>query len=132
MKKLACAVALFSLALTGCSGSLCDEFADSGKNLVEKVEACPSFDDITYEEPTEAEKQQCEDSLEACTDSDKEKINKFMDCINDLDKCTASTEQAFAASFLACAAPLETVSDKCLDTSSEGAVRKAMAMKKGH
>jgi hypothetical protein len=131
MKKLACAVALFSLALTGCSGSLCDDFDDSGKTLVEKVENCPSFDEVTYEEPTEAERQACEDSLEACTDSDKEALNKFIDCVNDLPECTASTEQSFAASFLACAAPLQSVSDACGAGSTDGAVRKGMAMVKG-
>jgi hypothetical protein len=131
MTKLACAVALFSLALTGCSGSLCDEFDDSGKTLVEKVEDCPSFDEITYEEPTEAEKKQCEDSLAACTDSDKEALNKFIDCVNGLDKCTASTEQAFANAFLACAAPLQSVSDACGAVTSDGMVRKGMAAIKG-
>jgi hypothetical protein len=132
MKRLVCAVALVSLAVTGCSGSLCDQFDDSGKDLVDKVKACPSFSQITYTEPTEAERQQCENSLKACTDSDKEALNKFLDCVNDLDKCEAASEQAFAASFLACAAPLQSVSDACGAVTGDGLVRKGMAMVKGH
>ncbi|HVG60230.1 MAG TPA: hypothetical protein VNA24_16855 [Hyalangium sp.] len=131
MKRLVCAVALVSLSLAGCSGSLCDEFDDSGKELVDKVKNCPSFSEVTYEEPTEAERQQCENSLEACTDSDKEALNKFIDCIGDLPECTASTEQTFATSFLACAAPLQSVSDACGAVTSDGMVRKGLAMVKG-
>jgi hypothetical protein len=131
MKQLACAVAMVSLALTGCGGSICDDFDDAGKTLVEKVEACPSFDDVTYEEPTDAEKEQCEKSIEACTDSDKEILNKFIDCVNDLDECTPSTEQAFSTAFLACAVPLANVSNACGEATDGDAIRKGMSMVKG-
>jgi hypothetical protein len=131
MKRLLCAVAVASLAMTACSGSLCDQFDDSGKDLVDKVKNCPSFKDITYTEPTEAEKKQCEDSLKTCTDSDKESLNKFLDCINDLDKCEAASEQSFAAAFLACAAPLQSVSDACGAVAGDALVRKGLAVSKG-
>jgi hypothetical protein len=131
MKRFVCAVALVSLAMTGCSGSLCDQFDDSGKDLVDKVKACPSFSDIKYTEPTEAEKKQCEDSLKACTDSDKKSLEKFIDCVNGLDKCEAASEQQFAAAFLACAASLQSVSDACGAVTGDGLVRKGLAVSKG-
>jgi len=131
MKRLACAVAVVSLAMTGCSGSLCDQFDDSGKELVDKVKNCPSFSEVTYEEPTEAERQQCETSLETCTDSDKAALEKFIDCVGGLDECTAATEQAFAAAFLACAAPLQSVSDACGAVTGDELVRKGMAVSRG-
>lgn len=131
MKRLVFAVALVSLSLTACSGSLCDDFDDTGKELVDKVKACPSFSDVTYTPPTEAEKQKCEDSLKSCTDADKEALNKFIDCVNDLPKCEAASEQSFAASFLACAAPLQSVSDACGAVTSDGMVRKGLAVSKG-
>jgi hypothetical protein len=130
MKRLACAFAVVSLALTGCGGSICDDFDDTSKNLVDKVDACPSFSDITYTEPTEAEREQCEQNLESCSDSDKEALNKFIDCVNDLPDCTAATEQSWSASFLACAAPLAGVSESCGALTDDEVVRKGLAMSK--
>ncbi len=131
MNRLVCAFAVVSMALTGCSGSLCDEFDDSGKSLVDKVKACPSFDDVTYTEPTEAEKEQCEQSLESCSDTDKETLNKFLDCVNDLPDCTAATEQSWGNQFLACAVPLANVSDSCgAVAGGDAMVRKGLALSK--
>lgn len=133
MTRLVCAVAVAALALTGCSGSFCEDLDDTNKNLVDKIKACPNLSSgITYTEPTEAEMQQCENDFKTCTDSDKDALNKFLDCVNDLPDCTTSTEQSFSASFLACAAPLASVSASCGEATSDGLVRKGMALVKGH
>ncbi|WP_224365827.1 hypothetical protein [Hyalangium versicolor] len=113
MKRLVCALAVVSLSMVGCSGSLCDDFADSFSTLNDKIKGCPDLSDSTVDEPTDSEIKQCEDSLDKCSDSDKKAIESFVDCVDKLDKCSPSTEDAFATSFLACALPLANVSDQC-------------------
>jgi hypothetical protein len=131
MKRLICALAVASLTMMGCGGSLCQDFADSFKTLNNKADDCPSFDD-GFDEPTDAEIEQCDKSLEACSDAEKELINNFIACVDKLPQCTASTEQSFATSFLACADPLESVSQECGARTPESVVRKAMAYRKAH
>ena len=118
MKWFVRALAVASLSMVGCGGSLCEDIADTGPSLKEKVADCPSYKDVTFEEPTEAEIKQCEEDVDSCTDNDKELIGKFVDCINGLDKCVASNENAFNLSFAACAAPLENVSTACGNATS--------------
>lgn len=113
MKRFVTALAVVSLSMVGCGGSLCDDFASSLGGIEEKVEDCPSFADSGFEEPTDAEKEQCEESLDSCSENDKKILETFISCVDKLDKCVASSEQAFALSLLGCAAPLENVSDAC-------------------
>jgi len=131
MKRLAFAVVAVSLAMTGCSGSLCDDVDSANKDLADKVKGCSSFSEITYKEPTDAEREQCEKSVEACTDSDKEAIEKFLDCVSDLPACTNATEQQFGTSFLACANGVANISDACLDMSG-ASIRNAAAYSRTH
>jgi len=132
MKQFVCALAVISLSMMGCGGSLCEDFADSSGSLKDKVADCPSYKDVTFEEPTEAEIAQCEKEVESCTEKDKEILSKFVDCINGLDKCVASSENAFTLSFAACASPLENVSDACGEATSgqNAVVRKGLAYSK--
>ena len=131
MKKLACALAVVSLSMMGCSGSLCDDFADAGKTLNDKISSCPYLGDAKVDEPTDSEIKQCEDSLDKCSDADKKALNDFISCIDKLDKCSPSNEQAFANSFLACALPLANVSDQC-GTTGASVPAKAKAFLKAH
>jgi hypothetical protein len=123
MKRLACALTVFSLTMMGCGGSLCEDVADTFTNIQDKVADCPSYNGITFTKPTDAEIQQCEDSLSSCTDNDKKIMNAYIDCINGLPKCTASTEQSFSDSLVACAAPTANVSDACGATTSDSLPR---------
>lgn len=132
MKRLISALAVVSLTLMGCGGSLCEDFADSFSSIEEKVEDCSSFDDVTFDEPSESEIKSCEENLDKCSDADQKILEKFIDCVGDLDKCTNSTEQAFATSFLACAAPLENVSDSCGEATSGSSVGKAISYSKAY
>ena len=131
MKKLACALVVVSLSMMGCSGSLCDQVADAGKDLNNKISGCPDLSDAKIDQPTDAELKQCEDNLDKCSDADKKAINTFLDCVGKLDKCTPATEQAFSTSFLACALPLSNVSDQCGATSAS-VPAKAAAFIKAH
>jgi hypothetical protein len=134
MKRLVSALAVVSLTMMGCGGSLCQDFADSFSNLEEKVEDCSSFDDVTFDEPTDAEIESCEENLDSCSDNDQEILEEFVDCVNGLDKCTNSTEQSFATAFLKCSEPLEDVSEACGEATSgqSAVVRKALAYSKAY
>jgi hypothetical protein len=134
MKRLVIALAAVSLSMTGCSSSLCQDFADSFSGIEDKVKDCPSFDDVDFDEPTDAEIESCEENLDKCSDSDQELLNKFIDCLNGLDECTPSTENSFSVAFLACAAPLDNVSDACGEATSGSStvVGKAISYSKAH
>jgi hypothetical protein len=130
MKQLVYALAVVSLSMMGCGGSLCEDFADTGGSIKEKVEDCPSFDDVTFDQPTDSEIKTCEENLDKCSDSDKKVLETFIECVNKLDKCTPSTEQAFSTTFVGCATPLQNVSDACGEATSSGVVRKGLAYSK--
>jgi hypothetical protein len=114
-KQFACVFAVVSLALTGCGGSLCQDLADTSESLGEKAKACGA----TPSDPiTEEEINQCEESLDSCTDSDKKALEDFISCLDELPTCSTANQSAFATSLLACIAKIENVSASCGDTSS--------------
>jgi hypothetical protein len=100
MKRLACAFAVVSLALTGCGGSICEDFKDAGEDLQEKAKPCSDGTTGT-DEPFDVK--QCESDLSKCSDSDKDALNEYIDCLGDVDKCVKGQEQAFAGAVLGCA-----------------------------
>jgi len=127
MKRLAGAFVVFSMALTGCGGSLCDDLDDHFKQFSDKTKACSSLYE-PYTEPTDAEFEQCEQDVKSCTDAEKDSIGKFLDCANGLADCTAATEQQFATSYVGCAQThLSNISDTCLSSTSES-IRHAASM----
>ncbi len=99
MKRLACVVAAVSLALVGCGGSLCSDLVDAYEGLDEKGKACGGETEPGEETITE---EQCEEALEQCTDDDKETLQEFADCVNDVPACKAGGEQAYGTALLAC------------------------------
>jgi hypothetical protein len=113
MKRLACAVMLVSLALTGCGNSVCEDMADAFEEFDEKAKPCddgsePS-DPITDEDIA-----QCDKELENCSDSDKDAIKDFADCIKDVPTCSPSNPDPFSSASLACFFSLAgKVSDSC-------------------
>ncbi len=134
MKRLVSALAVISLSVMGCGGSLCEDFADSFSSLNDKVEDCPSLNDIDFDEPSESEIAECEESLDSCSEKDKEILEKFVSCVNDLDSCEAADEDAWATLFVLCAAPLENVSEDCGEVTSQSnsVVRKGFAASRNY
>jgi hypothetical protein len=101
MKRLACAVMLVSLALTGCGNSVCEDMADAFEDFDEKAKPCD--DGSEPSDPiTDAEIEQCDKDLESCSDSDKDAIRDFADCLADVPTCSPSNQDAFASASLAC------------------------------
>jgi hypothetical protein len=114
MKKLLIAMlATSSLVFgTGCGGDLCEDTQDTIEGLSDKLDDCPQleqaleqalgefdFDDDDVEE--------CKEDIEDCSDSDVEKREEALDCINDLDKCEEGDEEAWATDFLECVEDLQ-------------------------
>ncbi|NOK23322.1 hypothetical protein [Corallococcus carmarthensis] len=107
--------AMASLTLTACGGNVCDDSADAFNSLVDKVSEC-GLPTTGFEAPTDAEIESCKDSLDSCTDADKDKLSEYADCVSDVKGCsdkTASEQQAFALRLTACSSKLDGVSDAC-------------------
>ncbi|SEK92617.1 hypothetical protein SAMN05444354_10387 [Stigmatella aurantiaca] len=128
MKKLASMFAVACLVLAGCGGNdnedLCDDLSDSGKDLYEKSKACS--DGEPYEEPTDADREQCEEAVKSCSDSEKDKIRDFGDCLSKLPTCTPATAESFSSSLLGCfLTHLSGISEECGGSISDENVREA-------
>ncbi len=91
-------VAAVSMVLTGC-GSTCDDLADAFEEADEKARPCATGGS----EPTAFNVNQCENNIDKCSDSEKEALADFADCIRDLPECTPATQSGFINSLTACA-----------------------------
>ncbi|SEU22856.1 hypothetical protein [Stigmatella erecta] len=125
MKKLASMFAVACLVLAGCGGDdVCDDLKDSSKDFYEKGKACS--DGEPYEEPTEADIEQCEEAVKSCSDSEKDKIKDFGDCISGLSACTPATEDQFSAAFAGCILThLAAISEDCGVSIGDESIREA-------
>jgi hypothetical protein len=122
MKRLAYAFAVISLALTGCGGSVCEDVADSFNSFIEKAKPC--LEGVTIDPISDADIEMCEENIDnTCSDADKEALQKFTDCLNDLDTCSSSNQNAWAAEAEKCTTELEKVSDGCGAVTAEGVER---------
>ncbi len=103
-------IAASALALTGCS-STCDNFGSTADELTEKLKPCLSSGD---EPPTAFNVNQCDRSYENCTDAEKEALDEYIDCLNDLEACTPGTKDSFKNAWETCRDILnEKVGDNC-------------------
>ncbi len=100
MKRWVCAFAVVCLALTGCSGSICEQYKDAEADLTEKAKPC-SDGSTGSEEPFDV--QQCESEISKCSDADMEAVEEYIDCLGDVDKCVKDQEQVFGGAVLNCA-----------------------------
>lgn len=117
MKRLVCAFAVVSLALTGCSGSICEDFKSVSADLEEKAKPCSEG---TTGTPEEFDVQQCESDLAKCSDSDKEALEEYISCLGDVDTCVKGQQQVFDGAVLACAfAAAGKLSAACTSTVSQ-------------
>jgi hypothetical protein len=113
MRRIALGATLLLLA-AGCgssnsSSATCDNLGNAISGLGSKYAACGTLPTITFD------KNQCVQAFNnsACTDSDKQKINDFANCINALPNCTPATQTTWANSYVNCATPLQSISPNC-------------------
>ncbi|MCP3101916.1 hypothetical protein LZ198_23910 [Myxococcus sp. K15C18031901] len=112
MKKLMIGLLAASTLVfgAGCGGDVCDDLEDAAKALDDKLAGCGGSgggDDEDYD------KKQCEDALDSCSDSDKDKLSDLAKCIEDLPDCSQSNAQEWLAKLAACGDKAEGLSPSC-------------------
>ncbi|HVG60229.1 MAG TPA: hypothetical protein VNA24_16850 [Hyalangium sp.] len=123
MKRLVSAFAVASLVLTGCSGSICEDFKDVSEDISEKAKPCSDGTPGT-DEPFDV--QQCEEDLAKCSEDDKKALEEYVDCLGDVETCEKGKEDVYGGAVLACAfAAAGKLSDACTSTVSQGIKRAA-------
>ncbi|MCY1043965.1 hypothetical protein OV208_21800 [Corallococcus sp. bb12-1] len=114
MKKFLIGLAALA-SLTACGGNLCDDSEDAADDLFSKAEAC-GITVTKPAEPTDAERDACKESLDTCSDADKDKLNDYLSCLKDAKGCsdkTSAEQQAYGERIAACATKLSGVSAAC-------------------
>ena len=109
-------VVVGSFALTGCGGSLCDDFADTMNNMVEKAESCiPESQQGEFEEQLDQYIEECEEQYADASDAEKEKaeeaLQKLDDCVDELDECSLDNIQEWGQDFSSCMEDLTDLGD---------------------
>lgn len=98
------------LSSVGCGGNACDDLEDANKALDEKVAECGSS---TEGDENVFNKGVCEDALDACSDSDKDRLSDLSDCIQDLPDCQVGNEVEWIDLFSECFNRTEGISAAC-------------------
>ena len=121
MKKILIGLAaMASLSLTACGGgSVCDQRKDAFESLGDKaVDSCG----LTVNPEgnvTDAQVDVCNENIDKCSDSEKESLEKFNDCVSDIPKCSDKSEaqqEAFTGKLVGCAlSNLTSLSETCAD-----------------
>ena len=122
MKRLVCVVATVSMMLAGCGGSVCEDVKDAFDSLGDKVGSC----DVEVDQSEAPSVEQCEEALDGCSESDKENLGKFADCISDIPDCEAGEEDDFLGAAFACAIASGGISEQCQALGAES-LRRAEA-----
>ncbi|MFP2962882.1 hypothetical protein ACLEPN_35210 [Myxococcus sp. 1LA] len=108
MKKLLIGlVATSSLVFgTGCGGDdedLCEDLAGAFESLSDKVDGCPEISPfISQLRLGQEEINQCKESMDSCTDADKDNLRDASECIRDISQCRSATIEAWAAELERC------------------------------
>jgi hypothetical protein len=104
-------IAATTLALTGCS-STCDNLSDATDAYAVKVKPCLSSGETT----TAFNVNQCDRTIEKCTDSERQALDEYVECVEKLSECTPGTKDAFKSARDACNEYMESkVGDVCQD-----------------
>jgi ABC-type uncharacterized transport system auxiliary subunit len=104
-------IAALAAALTGCS-STCDNMAEVADAYIEKVKPCLDAND---QQPTAFNVNQCDRAFESCTESEREAVAEYVDCVDKLAECTPGTKDAFKNAREACDDYLESkAGETCL------------------
>ena len=99
------------VAIAGCGGkdtSVCDRLATGLTDLTTK--AAPCFSSVP-QTPLTAD--QCRQSIDKCSDSDKQKLGDFGSCLSALPTCNPQTLSAWQSSVQSCLAGLQGLSSGC-------------------
>lgn len=103
-------LATTSLMFTvGCGGNTCDDLKDATNALNKKADTCS--DEPTTTEPFDTAA--CENALDACTDSDKDKLSDLADCLQDLPNCKTGEELDWVNKLGACFDKIDSLSAAC-------------------
>ncbi|MCK8502495.1 hypothetical protein VZQ01_11370 [Myxococcus faecalis] len=95
----------------GCGGDdVCDDLADASRAVNDQTEACGTDTGMDEED---FDKGRCEDALEACSDSDKDRLRDVADCIRGLPDCRVGAEMEWVDQFSACFQRAEGLSAAC-------------------
>ncbi|WP_141594017.1 hypothetical protein [Myxococcus sp. AB056] len=116
MKKLLIGlIASSALAFgTGCGGGdddLCEDLHNSSNEVDKKGRAC-GVTGLSDNE-LDAAIQQCKRGLDQCTDSDKEKIEGAIKCLDRVNTCSEGNEMQYFGELFGCAAQVYGLSQAC-------------------
>ena len=104
MRRIALGAALLLFAVgCGSSGSgVCDDLGNAYNNLKTKFSACGTLSGDPFP------KDQCVEAYNNshCTDAEKQVINDFVKCLNNMPSCTPATETAWGDQLQNCVDPL--------------------------
>lgn len=98
-----------ALVLAGCSTSLCDKNAQT--DLSAKAGDCTDVP----QGPLLGTAASCSTKLSACTDADQALLSTAVDCVGKAPACTSASRDAYLGSIQSCVAPLEALSQACLE-----------------
>jgi len=99
------ALLLFAVGCGSSASSTCDNLGNAYTSLTSKYSACGTLPSSGFD------KNSCVEAYNNshCSDADKQKINDFVNCLNNMPNCTPATQTAWANSFEACITPLESI-----------------------
>ncbi|WP_338869643.1 hypothetical protein [Myxococcus stipitatus] len=95
----------------GCGGTACDALDEANRSLDTKAESCGST--RGEDEAVDFDKGVCEDALDHCSDSDKDRLNELADCLKDLPNCAPGGEMDWVSQVNNCSSKLADVSPAC-------------------
>ncbi|HET6982224.1 MAG TPA: hypothetical protein VFI53_08785 [Myxococcaceae bacterium] len=102
---LGASLLLFAVGCGSSASSTCDNLGNAINGLSSKYAACGTIPNVGFD------KNSCVEAYNNshCTDADKQKINDFANCLNNLPNCTPATQSAWATAYGNCVTPLESV-----------------------
>lgn len=98
-----------STIVAGCGGGVCDRYQSIGQSVATKANPCRTTPLTSVFSLT---KQQCDTAINQCSSTDKDAINRALDCFDRLQTCTPATSAQFQAAADACGR-LATLSPQC-------------------
>lgn len=96
--------------LSGCSVEVCTRSQTISDAWRTRHATC--FSDGT-EPAAKFDLDACNDSMNACTASDEQRLQGYLDCIEALPVCTPESRASFSADVMACSNDMSRLSDGC-------------------
>jgi hypothetical protein len=108
MLKKVLLVAVMGPALIGC-GNICSRADNAYEDLKAKVRPCAEQGFAV----DEFDVNQCEDKADECSDTDRESLEGYLDCLESMSTCQPTNTDLFVDEAEICAAKLKSVSFPC-------------------